>query len=125
MRQRGPIAALPKTKRLGHDSNHDRSLGAVLDWVPEASIMLPRRPVSAGLETKRLGNGAVQRAAMGALAAADRVLTVAEVQVAVEERLGMPVSKDSVRSCLSSGARSPHPRFERTAPGCYRLTRSI
>ncbi len=35
---------------------------------------------------------------MGALAAADHVLTVAEVQVAVEERLGKPVSRDSVRS---------------------------
>lgn len=87
--------------------------------------MRPRQPAAAVVEAKRRGNGVVQRAVMGALAAADRVLTVAEVQVAVEERLGMPVSKDSVRSCLSSGARSPHPIFERAAPGCYRLTRSI
>ena len=109
----------------GHDSNHDRPLAAVLEWIPEASIMPPRRLAAAVLESKRLANGVVKRAAMGALAAADRVLTVAEVQVAVEERLGMPVSKDSVRSCLSSGARSPHPAFERAAPGCYRLMRSI
>jgi hypothetical protein len=109
----------------GHDSNHDRPLADVLEWVPEASIVVPRRPVSAGLETRRLRNGVVQRAAIGALAAADRVLTVAEVHVAVEERLGMTVSRDSVRSCLSSGARSPHPIFDRTGPGCYRLGRTI
>jgi hypothetical protein len=62
---------------------------------------------------------------MGALADPDLVLTVAEAQVAVEDLLGMPVSRDSVRSCLSSGARSPRPAFERAAPGCYRLKRSI
>jgi hypothetical protein len=105
----------------GHDSNHDRPLEAVLEWAPDASIMLSRRPVSAGLETRRLGNGVVQRAVMGVLAAADRVLTVVEVHVAVEQRVGMAVSRDSVRSCLSSGARGPHPIFERRGPGCYRL----
>ena len=83
--------------------------------------MRPRGPAAAVLAAKRLGNGVVQRAVMGALAAAGRVLTVAEVQAAVEERLGMPISKDSVRSCLSSGARGPHWIFERTSPGCYRV----
>ncbi len=83
--------------------------------------MRPRRPAAAVLGAKRLDNGAVRRAAIGALSAADRAPTVAEVQVAVEERLGMQVSRDSVRSCLSSGARCPHPTFERTGPGCYRL----
>jgi hypothetical protein len=72
-----------------------------------------------------MGNGVVKRAAIGALAAADRALTVAEVQVAVEERLAMAVSKDSVRSCLSSGARRRNPTFERTGPGRYRLRRPI
>jgi hypothetical protein len=87
--------------------------------------MLSRRPVGAALETKRLGNGVVQRAVIGVLAAADRALTVARVQGGVEERLGRVVSKDSVRSCLSSGARGPHPTFERTGPGCYQLRRPI
>ena len=82
--------------------------------------MRPRQPAAAVLGAKRLGNGVVQRAVMGALVAARRVLTVAEVQAAVEERLGMEVSGDSVRSCLSSGARGPQPIFERTGPGCYR-----
>jgi hypothetical protein len=89
----------------GHNSNHDRPLGVVLDWVPEASSVLSRRPVAAVLETKRLGSGVVQRAVVCVLAAVDRALSVADVQGGVEERLEGPVSKDSVRSCLSSGAR--------------------
>jgi hypothetical protein len=87
--------------------------------------MLPRPLAAAVAGAKRLGNGVVQRAVMGALVAARGVLTVAEVQGAVEERLGMEVSRDLVRSCLSSGARGPHPIFERTDPGCYRPTRPI
>jgi len=70
---------------------------------------------------KRLGNGVVQRAVIRVLAAAGHALSVADVQGAVEERLGRPVSKDSVNSCLSTGARGAEPRFERMAPGCYRL----
>jgi hypothetical protein len=76
-------------------------------------------------KTERLGNGVVQRAVIRVLAGADRALSVADLQGGVEERLERPVSKDSVRSCLSSGARGADPSFERTAPGCYRLTRCI
>jgi hypothetical protein len=54
--------------------------------------MRRRWQVAAVLETKRLGNGVVQRAVIGVLAAADRALTVADVQGGVEERLGRPVS---------------------------------
>jgi hypothetical protein len=87
--------------------------------------MRARQSAAAVVGAKRLGNGVVQRAVMGALVAAPRVLTVAEVQVAVEERLGIEVSGDSVRSCLSTGARGPRPIFERADPGCYRPTRPI
>jgi len=87
--------------------------------------MRTRRPAAAVVGAKRLGNGVVQRAVIGALVAARRVLTVVEVQGAAEERLGMEVPRGSVRSCLSSGARGPHPVFERTDPGCYRPTRPI
>jgi hypothetical protein len=72
----------------GHDSNHDRPLKTVLEWVPEASSMPPRRPVGAALETKRLGNGVVQRAVIGVLAAADRALTVADVVLSLIVRGG-------------------------------------
>jgi len=64
-------------------------------------------------EAKRRGNGAVQRSVVAVLAAADRALPLADVQGGVEERLGAPVSKDSIRSCLSSGARNAASRFER------------
>jgi len=110
----------------GHDSNHDRPLGMVLEWVPEASSIRPRRPAAAVLGAKRLDNGAVRRAAIGALSAADRALTVAEVQVAVEARLGQRVSEYSVRSCLSAGARGAEPRFRLSAVSAIRsrLSRS-
>jgi hypothetical protein len=109
----------------GHDSNHDRPLRVVLEWVPEALGMLPRRPAGAVLQAKRLGNGVVQRAVIDVLGASDHALAVPRVHLGVEERLGRTVSRDSVRSCLSSGVRGPHSSFERTAPGCYRLAGSI
>jgi len=46
-------------------------------WAPEAPSTRSRWPTTAALETKWLGNGVVQRAAMAALAAADGALTVA------------------------------------------------
>jgi hypothetical protein len=52
----------------------------------------------------RLGNGVVQRAMIKALVDADRPMDVGEAHRAVEELLGYPVSRDSVNSCLSTGA---------------------
>jgi hypothetical protein len=46
------------------------------------------------------------------------------VHAAVERLLGHSVSKNSVDSCLSKGARGNEPRFERVSLGCYRLIRS-
>jgi hypothetical protein len=43
------------------------------------------------------------------------------VRAAVEAMLGHSVSKDSVDSCLSQGARGKEPRFERVSYGIYRL----
>jgi hypothetical protein len=105
----------------GHDSNHDLPLGIVLEWVSEGSGMGRGRLIAAPARTKRLGNGVVQRAVIHVLAGADRALSVADLHRAVEERLGQPVSRHSVRSSLASGARGAAPAFERTAPGCYRL----
>ena len=68
------------------------------DWVPEASGPRPRQPVAAVVGAKRLGNGVVRRAVVGALFAARRVLTVAEVQAAVEERLAMEVVVEMIRA---------------------------
>lgn len=46
------------------------------------------------------------------------------VHAAVETLLGHSVSKDSVDSCLSKGARGKEPRFERVSYGYYRPIRS-
>jgi hypothetical protein len=74
--------------------------------------------------TTRLGNGVVQKAVISAFVAAGRPMGVSEVQMAVEAQLGHPVSRDSINSCLSSGARGQEPRFERVAHGCYSLALS-
>jgi hypothetical protein len=70
----------------------------------------------------RLGNGVVQAAVVKVLAAADCPMHLPEVRTAVDALLGRSVSKDSINCCLSTGARGKEPRFERVAPGCYRLT---
>jgi hypothetical protein len=79
--------------------------------VPEA-----RRPL-------RLGNCVVQRAVIKALARADRPMDVGEAHRAADELLGYPVSRDSVNSCLSTGACRVQPFFRRVARGRYRLMR--
>jgi hypothetical protein len=55
------------------------------------------------------------------LVAAGRPMGVGEVQVAVEALLGHGVSRDSVNSCLSTGARGKQPSLRRVALGCYEL----
>lgn len=53
----------------------------------------------------RLRCGAIQEAVFEVLANADNPMRPREVHAAVERLLSMPVSKDTVNSCLSSGAR--------------------
>jgi len=53
----------------------------------------------------------------------DRPMGVCEAEMAVEALLGRPASRDSVNSCLSTGARGVRPSFGRVAPGRYRLIR--
>jgi hypothetical protein len=109
---------------VGQHSNPSELLQAVLGWVPEASSVRGREPVAALPTAKRLGNGVVQRAVINALAVDDRPMSVSEVWTAVEGLLGHSVSKDSVSSCLSTGARRGEPRFERLARGLYRIVRA-
>jgi hypothetical protein len=58
------------------------------------------------------------------LSQADRSMDVGEAHTKVEGLLGYPVSRDSVNSCLSTGARGARPNFKRVGPGRYRLDRS-
>ena len=68
--------------------------------------------------------GVVQRAVIEVLAQADRPMDVGEAHTTVEGLLGYPVSRDSVNSCLSTGARGARPNFQRVGPGRYRLKRA-
>lgn len=48
-------------------------------------------------------------------------MKVGEVHAHVEDRLKTSVSRDSVNSCLSVGARGTDARFERVRRGLYRI----
>ena len=108
----------------GHYSNPPDALEAVLRPALEGS--LARRRVSTAVlpEGKRLGNGVVQRAVIRALSEAGRAMDVREAHVAVEALVGRSVSRDSVNSCLSTGARGARPDFQRVGPGRYQLKRA-
>jgi len=75
-------------------------------------------------EGKRLGNGVVQRALIKALVEAGLAMSVGEAHAAAEALLGHRVSRGSVSSSLSTGARGTRRRFERVERGRYQLARS-
>lgn len=106
---------------VGRLSNPSESLEALLGWVSGASCTRRREPISGRPNARRLGSGVVQRAVIKALRAAGRPMAVGEAQVAVEALLGHSVSRDSVNSCLSTGARGVRPSFQRVGPGRYQL----
>jgi hypothetical protein len=98
-------------------------LGAVFKALPDAPIEATA-PSEPQLDVGgRLGNGVVQRAVVKVLVSAQRPSTVKEVQAAVVDVLGHPVSKGSINCCLSTGVLGNEPRFERVGRGCYRLRR--
>ena len=70
---------------------------------------------------KRLRSGAIQKAVVDTLRASSEPIHAAKVHLAVERRLGAPVSKDSVHSCLSTGALGEDSQFERLGRGLYQL----
>lgn len=80
---------------VGQLSNPSSSLETMLG----AQIGTPgARPAVVSIAVpRRLGNGVVQRAVVKVLAAARRPLSVLEVQTAVVDLLGHPVSKDSIK----------------------------
>jgi hypothetical protein len=67
-------------------------------------------------------HGMVQEAVIKVLAAkAPQSMSAKDIAAAVERLLGMQVSRNTVHSCLSTGACEPEARFERLGRGCYRL----
>lgn len=94
-------------------------LAAVFEALPDEPIepTVQPEPLPA---SGRFGNGEVQRSVVKVLAA-NGPMRAANVYLAIRGLLGDRVPKDSIYSCLSTGARGKKPRFERVAPGCYRL----
>jgi hypothetical protein len=109
---------------VGQLSNPSERLEALLGWLPSKSAQRRREAPGPLRATKRLGNGVIQRAVIKALMAAGRPMGVGEAQVAVEALLGRSVSRDSVNSCLSTGARGARPNFQRVGLGRYRINRA-
>src|SRR5271165_44450 len=107
----------------GHYSNHSPAFTGVLDafaaGFPDQGGQ--RRPVFETSKSRRAGNGVIQRAVIRVMAGVDRPMDVGEVHTTVEGLLGCPVSRDSVNSCLSTGARGAWPSFQRVERGRYRL----
>ena len=65
--------------------------------------------------------GDITRAAVAVLAKAGQPMKVSEVQSAVEDLLGRPINRQSLKGCLSKGALAANPRFQRTKRAYYRL----
>jgi hypothetical protein len=107
---------------VGQLSNPSAPLAAVFQALSDEPIK-PTGPPEPQLDVGRLGNGVVQRAVVKVLVSAQRPSTVKEVQAAVVDVLGHPVSKGSINCCLSTGVLGNEPRFERVGRGCYRLRR--
>jgi hypothetical protein len=72
----------------------------------------------------QLRYGAIQRAVIQVLRAAEAPMRATDVHATVERLLSSPVSKDSVNSCLSIGARGEEAQFERVGYGLYRLRKA-
>jgi hypothetical protein len=103
---------------VGHISKPSSSLERVLG-APSASATRP--PAIAASAPARLANGAVQRAAVKVLSAADGPMRLREIRSAVDNLLGQPVSIESLSWSLCKGCRGERPRFERVVHGVYRL----
>jgi hypothetical protein len=108
---------------LGRLTNPPAPLMAVFEALPDELIHASAPLEPAPTPTGRLGNGEVKRAVVKVLAAASGPMRAVDIYLAVESLLGCSVPKDSVYSCLSTGARGNEPRFERVSEGVYRLTR--
>jgi len=65
--------------------------------------------------------GAIQAAILEVLREAEDALVPSEVRVRVEERLGRPISQDTISSFLSVACRSVDSPVQRIGRGLYRI----
>jgi hypothetical protein len=108
----------------GHGSNrrlkdHLDQLGERLDALrgARANRTPPRREA---LQPSRRRWNSITEAVATVLGPAGE-LRARDVHAAVEALLGEPVSRSSVKNCLSRHSAGQDPRFERLAQGHYRL----
>lgn len=111
----------------GHHSNHSPAFTGVLVAFPGG---MPEQSGRCGHEAEapnslRLGKGVIQLAVVKALAAPGHPMGVREAQTAVEALLGHSVSRDSVNSCPSTGARAREPYLRHIARDRYELARPL
>lgn len=105
---------------FGALSNHDvqvrlRQLSEKLDRVA-ASGAEPRPSVRAG---RKLRPGMVPKAIMRILAGSVQPMRATDIHAAVEEVLGLPVSKSAVKNWLATHVGGEKPLFVRLARGRY------
>lgn len=67
--------------------------------------------------------GAIQAAALDVLVEAQVPMRPREVHVAIEQRLGQPVSRETIGSYLAAAACNADVPVIRTRPGLYALAR--
>ncbi len=67
--------------------------------------------------------GAIQAAILGVLREAEDALAPSEVRVRVDERLGRPISQDTISSFLSVACRSTDLQVQRIGRGLYRIAK--
>jgi hypothetical protein len=103
-------------------TNLPAPLAAVFEALPDEPIESTAQPEPLPA-SGRFGNGEVQRAVVKVLAA-NGPMRAADIYRAVGSLLGDRVSKDSIYSCLSTGARGSEARFERVSLGSYRIARA-
>jgi hypothetical protein len=67
--------------------------------------------------------GSVSGAIVHVLREAQSDLRLREINAEVEQLLGEPVSRQSIKGCLHRGSQAANPQFERISRGRYRLAR--
>ncbi len=90
------------------------------DWQQVPRVQGKRRERS---PDGKLRFGTVSGAVVEVLARAESSMRFIEIHSAVEELLGFPVARGSVKQCPSDEARHRRPRFVRVAHGCYKVLR--
>ena len=104
--------------------------GGPLKTLLEAIFEIPERPSRPATEARRptlrqLRLGAIRAAVLIVLGEAKQPMRVREVHAAVEQRLRVAVSYETVKSALSAAGRNPAAGVERVGWGVYQSERTV